>query len=142
MFQESPCVGDTKMLDTSTLVLCLLSFGSGYLLCLFLQLYRRSTTPRQERQADKNKQHTEEEVVEDSDEDEDYKLVLCIRTDLKMTKGKAAAQCGHATLGAYKTAKKQQNRKSLKKWKRSGQKKITVCLPDEATLYVFYLLQL
>ena len=27
------------------------------------------------------------------------KMVLCVRTDLKMTKGKIAAQCGHAALG-------------------------------------------
>ena len=26
------------------------------------------------------------------------KMVLCVRTDLKMTKGKIAAQCGHAAL--------------------------------------------
>jgi hypothetical protein len=27
------------------------------------------------------------------------KMVLCVRQDLKMTKGKIAAQCGHASLG-------------------------------------------
>ena len=31
----------------------------------------------------------------------DVKMVLCVRTDLKMTKGKIAAQCGHASLGMY-----------------------------------------
>ncbi|KAL7714196.1 peptidyl-tRNA hydrolase [Entamoeba marina] len=31
--------------------------------------------------------------------DEEYKLVMCVRNDLKMTKGKIAAQCGHAVLG-------------------------------------------
>jgi hypothetical protein len=32
----------------------------------------------------------------------DLKMVLIVRQDLKMQAGKTAAQCGHATLGAYK----------------------------------------
>jgi peptidyl-tRNA hydrolase len=31
---------------------------------------------------------------------QDVKLVMVVREDLKMTKGKIGAQCGHATLGA------------------------------------------
>ena len=38
----------------------------------------------------------------DISDDEDTKLVLVVRQDLKMGKGKAAAQCCHATLAAYK----------------------------------------
>ena len=30
-----------------------------------------------------------------------YKMVLAVRADLKMGKGKIGAQCGHATLGAH-----------------------------------------
>jgi len=30
------------------------------------------------------------------------KMVLVVRSDLKMGKGKIGAQCGHAVLGAYK----------------------------------------
>ena len=37
---------------------------------------------------------------------DDVKMVLAVRTDLGMTKGKIGAQCGHATLGAYHTTKK------------------------------------
>jgi PTH2 family peptidyl-tRNA hydrolase len=33
---------------------------------------------------------------------QDVKMVLVVREDLKMGKGKIGAQCGHATLGAYK----------------------------------------
>ena len=29
---------------------------------------------------------------------EDYKMVFCVRNDLKMGKGKIAAQCGHAAV--------------------------------------------
>jgi len=43
--------------------------------------------------------------------------VLVVRTDLKMRKGKIAAQCGHATLGCYKRAQKG----ALKRWMRHGQ---------------------
>ena len=35
---------------------------------------------------------------------EECKMVLGVRMDLKMDKGKIAAQCGHATLASYKTA--------------------------------------
>ncbi len=34
------------------------------------------------------------------------KMVLVVREDLKMGKGKIGAQCGHATLGSYKQVKK------------------------------------
>ena len=37
---------------------------------------------------------------------DDVKMMLAVRTDLGMTKGKIGAQCGHATLGAYHTTKK------------------------------------
>ena len=38
----------------------------------------------------------------DNESDEEYcKMVLVVRTDLGMTKGKAAAQCCHACLAAY-----------------------------------------
>ena len=36
----------------------------------------------------------------------DVKMVLIVREDLKMGKGKIGAQCGHATLGAYKECTK------------------------------------
>lgn len=31
--------------------------------------------------------------------EEEYKMVLCVRMDLKMGKGKMCAQCGHAAVG-------------------------------------------
>jgi len=73
---------------------------------------------------------------EDSDEDlgaltqQPHKMVLVIRMDLKMQKGKIAAQCCHATLGAYKRALKSQSN-ALKIWSSQGQAKITLQVPDE-----------
>lgn len=56
---------------------------------------------------------------------EELKLTLIIRTDLKMTTGKIAAQCSHATLGAYRTANSC-NSVRLFNWLSSGEK--IVCL--------------
>ena len=41
---------------------------------------------------------------------------MIVRTDIKMGKGKIAAQCCHAAIGAYKQADKEKNKvKSNKK---------------------------
>ncbi len=52
---------------------------------------------------------TEEEIGE-------IKMVLVVREDLKMGKGKIGAQCGHATLGAFKEV--QGRAKESKFWKK------------------------
>lgn len=56
---------------------------------------------------------------------EPHKLVLCVRTDLKMQKGKVAAQVGHATLGAYKAASRH-NPAALRFWENEAQPKIAL----------------
>ena len=45
----------------------------------------------------------------------EVKMVLVVREDLKMGKGKIGAQCGHATLGAYRMVKREVE-KSSKFW--------------------------
>ncbi|KAJ2767338.1 hypothetical protein GGI18_005819, partial [Coemansia linderi] len=64
---------------------------------------------------------------------EDTKLVLIIRTDLGMSKGKIAAQCSHATLGCYKRALKQAPA-MLKAWEFTGQAKVTLKCNSEEEL--------
>ncbi|SPO34910.1 related to PTH2 - aminoacyl-tRNA hydrolase [Pseudozyma flocculosa] len=64
---------------------------------------------------------------------EECKMVLLVRMDLKMEKGKIAAQCGHATLAAYKAALKQ-TPQLVKQWERLGQAKVALKCPDEATM--------
>ncbi|WFD18288.1 aminoacyl-tRNA hydrolase [Malassezia caprae] len=59
------------------------------------------------------------------------KMILGVRMDLKMDKGKIAAQCGHATLAVYKAAVKQRPDYVLA-WQRRGQTKIAIKIPDEA----------
>ena len=63
-----------------------------------------------------------------------FKLVLCVNNELKMTKGKIAAQCGHATLGAYKLASKHCT-SALRNWEYMGQAKIAVKVEREEEIY-------
>lgn len=58
-----------------------------------------------------------------SDGNGQMKLVLVVRTDLKMGKGKIAAQCSHATLKAYKQSSVY-NKPMLKAWEKIGQPKV------------------
>uniref|UniRef100_A0A2S2NIA8 peptidyl-tRNA hydrolase n=1 Tax=Schizaphis graminum TaxID=13262 RepID=A0A2S2NIA8_SCHGA len=51
------------------------------------------------------------------------KLVLVVRNDLGMTKGKIAAQCSHASVECYKAAM-QHKPQMAKMWQMTGQRKI------------------
>jgi PTH2 family peptidyl-tRNA hydrolase len=53
------------------------------------------------------------------------KQVIVVRNDIEMGKGKAAAQVAHASLGAYKKAKKLCPGK-VAEWEEEGEKKIVV----------------
>ncbi|GAB2228482.1 hypothetical protein Droror1_Dr00022603 [Drosera rotundifolia] len=66
---------------------------------------------------------------------EDFKMVLVVRNDLKMGKGKIAAQCSHATLGLYK---KLVNRapKALNRWEMCGQVKVVLKTETEDDMLV------
>jgi len=55
--------------------------------------------------------------------DAPYKMVLVVNMELGMGKGKIAAQCGHATLGAYKKARRCA-KTAVTWWERTGQAKI------------------
>ncbi|KAF8168318.1 peptidyl-tRNA hydrolase, partial [Crassisporium funariophilum] len=62
---------------------------------------------------------------------EPCKMVLVVRTDLKMTSGKIAAQ--HATLACYKALVKK-NENLVKHWERTGQAKIALKATSEDQL--------
>lgn len=55
----------------------------------------------------------------------EYKLVIVVRTDLNMGKGKIAAQCSHAAVGAFEKAQKR-DPEGLKCWQMTGQAKIAL----------------
>ncbi|XP_019941216.1 peptidyl-tRNA hydrolase 2, mitochondrial isoform X2 [Paralichthys olivaceus] len=63
----------------------------------------------------------------------EFKMVLVVRNDLKMGKGKVAAQCSHAAVSAYKQVQRR-NPELLKQWEYCGQPKVVVKAPDENTL--------
>lgn len=62
------------------------------------------------------------------------KQVMVIRTDLKMGKGKIAAQSCHASLGAFKRADK----RKIMRWELGGEKKVVVKVKDLKELYEIY----
>ena len=71
--------------------------------------------------------------VESLDQPE-CKLILVVRNDLKMGKGKAAAQCSHASVLAYQQAAKKESA-LLKLWLATGQRKVVVKIDDEKSLH-------
>lgn len=59
------------------------------------------------------------------------KQVILIRTDLKLPKGKAAAQAAHAAVEAAWRCDKE----TVVDWRSQGQKKVTLKVADEKELY-------
>ncbi|KAE8147436.1 peptidyl-tRNA hydrolase PTH2-domain-containing protein [Aspergillus avenaceus] len=71
--------------------------------------------------------------------DEEVKLVLVVRTDLGMTKGKIAAQCSHATLACYKyLTAHSPNSPILRRWESQGQAKIALQTKSEDDMELLY----
>jgi PTH2 family peptidyl-tRNA hydrolase len=62
-----------------------------------------------------------------------YKQVIVFRSDVKLSKGKTAAQAGHAAVSAAEDARKHR-REWFEGWLREGQCKIAVRVPNEKTL--------
>jgi len=62
-----------------------------------------------------------------------YKQVIAFRSDLKMSKGKIAAQAGHAAVSAGEEARKH-FKEWWKAWLREGQCKIAVKVESEEEL--------
>uniref|UniRef100_A0A2P2Q546 peptidyl-tRNA hydrolase n=1 Tax=Rhizophora mucronata TaxID=61149 RepID=A0A2P2Q546_RHIMU len=66
---------------------------------------------------------------------DDFKMVLVVRNDLKMGKGKIAAQCSHATLGLYKKILHRAP-KALNRWEMCAQPKVVVKIESEEDMLV------
>jgi len=62
-----------------------------------------------------------------------YKMVLLVRTDLGMQKGKVAAQCAHAALACYKKGLKN-NPACVSAWEKTGQTKICLKVDNEEAM--------
>lgn len=59
-----------------------------------------------------------------------HKQIIVIRSDLKMSRGKTAAQAAHASVSALEKAKKD----ILAAWKKEGQKKVVLKVKNLAEL--------
>lgn len=59
------------------------------------------------------------------------KQVIIVRNDLKMGKGKIAAQCCHGSLGSYKRT----NNKLIQKWKNEAYAKVILKVDSLKELY-------
>jgi PTH2 family peptidyl-tRNA hydrolase len=66
-----------------------------------------------------------------------YKQTIVVRADLKMGKGKLAAQSSHASLSAYNKVRKN-NPEIARAWESEGQKKIVLKVNSESELYEFF----
>jgi len=68
------------------------------------------------------------------------KMILVVRMDLGMGKGKMCAQCAHAAIEAYKLASggTSAQRRALVVWDSLGSTKITVKVDSEAALLAVY----
>jgi PTH2 family peptidyl-tRNA hydrolase len=63
----------------------------------------------------------------------DYKQVILVRDDLKLTKGKMAAQASHASVAAVLKSHKD----DLKKWQEQGMKKVVLKVKDIQELQAY-----
>ncbi|MFH1520123.1 MAG: peptidyl-tRNA hydrolase Pth2 [Candidatus Micrarchaeota archaeon] len=66
-----------------------------------------------------------------------FKQTIVVRADLKMGKGKLAAQCCHASLSSYKKALKS-NPEFVKKWEAEGQAKVVLKVNGEKELFEYF----
>ncbi|KAG0612065.1 hypothetical protein M758_7G187700 [Ceratodon purpureus] len=69
-----------------------------------------------------------------ADQFDDFKMVLVVRNDLKMGKGKVAAQCSHATLGLYKKVFYRAP-KALQRWEMCSQVKVVTRVESEEEMF-------
>ncbi|MBR7123312.1 MAG: peptidyl-tRNA hydrolase Pth2 [Candidatus Methanomethylophilaceae archaeon] len=65
---------------------------------------------------------------------DEAKMVIVVRADLKMSKGKAAAQAAHAAVNCAFASKKKDS-KTFDKWMDSGQRKVVLKVQDERQLF-------
>ncbi|KAK9886415.1 hypothetical protein WA026_016694 [Henosepilachna vigintioctopunctata] len=85
------------------------------------------------REDDSKTSTSEIESEYEFDDKKEYRMVLVVRNDLKMGKGKIAAQCCHAAVMAYDAVLKKRPY-LLKPWKQNGTAKIAVKVESEDEL--------
>ncbi|CAL5429216.1 unnamed protein product [Camellia sinensis] len=103
----------------------------GFIFGLFLDLSKpiknnNNTTPKKAANLLLGKQQR----LVSTNTDEELKMVLVVRQDLKMGAGKIASQCAHAATGMYSELMQSQ-RALLRQWELCGQPKIVVTCKNQ-----------
>ncbi|XP_053946377.1 probable peptidyl-tRNA hydrolase 2 isoform X2 [Anastrepha ludens] len=123
-------MGDHRLLDTSQVIngiAVLLSFFVGYKYAL----KRHDVSEDAKKSTDEGRGDTvapQEGFF--ANFSNNYKMVLVVRNDLKMGKGKIGAQCGHGAVGAYQKAVRRTPR-LVRAWESAGCAKIALRVESE-----------
>ncbi|XP_017474035.1 PREDICTED: probable peptidyl-tRNA hydrolase 2 [Rhagoletis zephyria] len=127
-------MGDHKLLDTTQVIngiAVLLSFFVGYKYAL--KKHDISDESKNGNGQSSNKGRGDGASVSESSFvsfSNNYKMVLVVRNDLKMGKGKIGAQCGHGAVGAYQKAV-QCTPRLVRAWENTGCAKIALRVESE-----------
>ncbi|KAL5697588.1 peptidyl-tRNA hydrolase [Ranunculus cassubicifolius] len=103
----------------------------GFIFGLLLDLTKNSGGPRRRitMPTISSKKHQNQDSSS-SGSDQELKLVLVVRQDLRMGAGKIASQCAHAATGMY-AEMMQSQRSLLRQWESCGQPKIVVTCKNQ-----------
>uniref|UniRef100_A0A7C8ZFX9 peptidyl-tRNA hydrolase n=1 Tax=Opuntia streptacantha TaxID=393608 RepID=A0A7C8ZFX9_OPUST len=93
----------------------------GFILGLLLDLTKPPKNPPRPRK---------QQFISSNHTDEELKMVLVVRQDLKMGPGKIGSQCAHAATGMYSELMQSQ-RSLLRQWEQCGQPKIVVSCKNQ-----------
>ncbi|XP_002120560.2 peptidyl-tRNA hydrolase 2, mitochondrial [Ciona intestinalis] len=130
-------VGGTNLNIAGLLVSVVCGVACGW----FLRGFKHGAKSEEEEGPDATSSDEEEWESDDDDGEENaggsYKMVIVVRQDLKMGKGKIAAQCSHAAVGAYKQLNKHK-KSTLKSWEYCGQPKVVLKCQDETELLALH----
>ena len=122
------------LVENVTSVSFVMGLGLGIGLSMFYKTFMSKESRDEEADFDDDSEwetDSEEEGVDIPREV--VKMVLVVRNDLKMGKGKVAAQCSHAAVAAFKKSKSKCP-VVLKSWERTGQQKVVVKVDSEEQL--------
>lgn len=125
-------MGDSKLLDTTQVIngiAVLLSFFVGYKYALKKHDVSQDNAGATSTNQGRGDAATSAEGFFASFSN-NYKMVLVVRNDLKMGKGKIGAQCGHGAVGAYQKTV-QRNPRLVRAWENTGCAKIALRVESE-----------
>lgn len=145
---------------TTVITACLILFVTGYYVKLWLMPSKSQRKSKRRQLLEASRTTGDVESILDYEYDTeldgpdvdsrelnqvpgDVKMVLVVRQDLKMGKGKAAAQCSHATLALYKKITNPTspafNPEMVKRWEYgNGQAKITLQVPNQEQMDILF----